>query len=518
MDALVRVALVGTAIVGAGGRTETKTPVDTLLPPLGTAEPERQVLLRAGALAIYRQAGYIPPRALPVIEPHAPETLPECPPQVDALIGQLFSDAHHDLLPQALERLCAAGWRLPSSRLVQALNRTAAEERGALVPVLGERGHWLARFHPSWRWATAAHMQDELSANAETIWQEGTRRERVETLRHLRATRPALARAWLETVWRQEKADMRAELLSSFDAGLSPEDEPFLERALDDRAERVRTAAVSLLMGLPGSQLAARMCARAEQLLVLAEGALDVKLPTAFDQSWLRDGVTETPPTGLGERAWWLTQIVRQVRPSHWTRHFGATPEELLAALVGSKWRMQMAECWTDAAQRFGDRKWAGPLWQFWRAATDKEIKPARVSRAELLGQLFPFLSEEERETYVLARIAEPEIKGEPDLDEVLGLLPAPWSDAVSAAFLAGLRLFVVTLTPQSQTGEPWEDALAAAALALPPRFFSTALEPLPLPEVPAGKRANVPYLRNWLESFAETIRLRQRLQEEIPS
>ncbi len=516
MEPIVTAALVGTAKSRATS-TVTGSPVDALTEALAASDAERGLLLRAGAWAIYRQAGQLTPQAAPSIAPHPPETLAACPPRVAALIESLLTRQHSELLPEALDRLRQAGQRLPYLLLPQALARSDADERAKLLPVLGERGRWLARFNPRWSWAAETLAEGALPENAETLWQEGTRAQRVEILRRLRAVDPAKAREWLEAVWKQEKADVRADLLATFETGLSLEDEPLLVRVLDDRGERVRSAAVPLLERIPTSALSTRMRGRAEAMLVYAGGKLDAKPPTAIDTDWTRDGLPEKPPSSIGERTWWMIQVLIRVPPSHWEQRFSASPEALIAATDGSKWRIQIVETWTDAAERFGERAWAVPLWRFWRAATEKEIKQARGSREGLCGQVAPLLPPAELEAWALDCIADPEAKNEPDLDDVLDMLPTPWSDAIGAAFVAGLRTFAASLTPKSQSGEPWEDVLDTASHALPPSCFAVALEPIPLPEAPEGKRSNVTYLRNAIESFVETIRLRARIREEIP-
>src|SRR5690242_12455287 len=80
-DALVTTALVGTA--HAAPPAQTATPIDTLADGMaawGQLEPERQLLLRAGALAVWRQAGQTAFQVSQASDPHALETLRECPP------------------------------------------------------------------------------------------------------------------------------------------------------------------------------------------------------------------------------------------------------------------------------------------------------------------------------------------------------------------------------------------------------------------------------------------------------
>src|SRR5262249_36316872 len=146
------------------------------------------------------------------------------------------------------------------------------------------------------------------------------------------------------------------------------------------------------LLQLPTSALATRMRERGEAMLFMGDGKLDATPPGAVDSGWARDGLIEKAPSGTGERGFWLGQVLERVPPSHWEQHFGAPPDALLAATASAKWRITMAESWTEAATRFRDTAWASPLWQFWRQASDKEMKLAQNTRGELLRQLVPLL------------------------------------------------------------------------------------------------------------------------------
>ncbi len=89
---------------------------------------------------------------------------------------------------------------------------------------------------------------------------------------------------------------------SHIGTGLSMADEPFLERALDDRDAQVRRRAAELLAGLPDSRLAARLTAAAGSILTLKDGALNPVFPAAVNDALWRDGVTRPlgPADDLG--------------------------------------------------------------------------------------------------------------------------------------------------------------------------------------------------------------------------
>jgi hypothetical protein len=529
IQALVASALVGTERARTAD-TATGTPVDGLTERLSGIDAERALLLRAGAWAIYQQAGQVAERAPATVGPHQPESRPACPPRAVALMEMLFSSGGA-LLPEALERLDQAGWRLPHTLLPQALGRTDATIRARLLPVLGERGRWLAQFNEHWSWAARPRADtgdagDAPPDDAETIWQEGAHEQRVAVLRRLRPVDPATARAWLEGVWRQEKADMRADLVGTLKISLSTDDVPFLEQALNDRNAQVREKAATLLTGIPSSALAVRMRERARSYLIYADGALDAKPPAALDEHWRRDGLPKKAPSGIGERAYWLMVVLRRVPPSWWERHFSATPEALIAATAGSTWRIAVVKAWTDAAVDFEERSWATPLWTVWQAATPKEMEQAQAARDDpyrrialplrddLYRRIARLLSPGEREAQALAVLADPTAKGPPSLGAALAALPMPWSEAVGNAYVAGLRAYAATLTPEVRGGWPWGDTLSGAALALPPSCFAAALEPIKSPE---SGNWYLKYFWGQVGSFANTLRVRAHIREAIP-
>ncbi|MGZ3584877.1 MAG: DUF5691 domain-containing protein, partial [Ktedonobacterales bacterium] len=77
MEQLVATALVGTA-QRPNADTSTGTPLDAVAAALPAGEVERALLLRAGAWAVYTQAGYVGVRECPAVEPALDETKAAC--------------------------------------------------------------------------------------------------------------------------------------------------------------------------------------------------------------------------------------------------------------------------------------------------------------------------------------------------------------------------------------------------------------------------------------------------------
>lgn len=148
--------------------------------------------------------------------------------------------------------------------------RARTDLRAPALALAGARGMWLARLNPDWRFALrggaggAGELPDVTDGAAvERLWQEGLFAERVALLGAVRAHEAAAAPRLLATTWATERAEDRLMFLDSLRAGLSPQDEPFLEAALGDRSRNVRATAAELLSALPGSALAGRMAERA---------------------------------------------------------------------------------------------------------------------------------------------------------------------------------------------------------------------------------------------------------------
>jgi hypothetical protein len=256
-----------------------------------------------------------------------------------------------------------------------------------------------------WSFAIAGDDPDALVAT----WETGTGAARVAALQQLRSLDPARARVMLEASWAQESPTDRAGFVGALAQGLSSADEPFLEQALDDRRKEVRQQASALLARLPTSALVARMTERARRLLTLGKSTvlrrprIDVTLPETADDALVRDGVNPKPPagTGIGERAWWLAQIVGAVPPSTWTTAWSVDASTLLRAAEGHEWREPLVAGWLTATERHRDQAWAQALWESdalarvdlkWGAPSlevvfTTTVSPDRVD-AELLGAI----------------------------------------------------------------------------------------------------------------------------------
>jgi hypothetical protein len=426
------------------------------------------------------------------------------------MLGDMLQGHHEELLPEALRLLARAGLRLPHALLPAALRVRGDELQAAVRRVLGERGVWLARLNEAWGWAAGASPSASIE-QLEATWTDGSAAARRAILARARAVDAERARGWLEAAWSTEKADERAALLSALREGLTGTDEPFLEAQLRDRAAAVREAAQALLGCLIESAFVRRMTERADGMLdfkrsamalVGKRGALDVRPPEKVDDDADRDGLLAKPPQGVGARAFWLNRAVAAVPPCHWTKRFGATAVELVAAARTSDWAGPLCEGWTRAALLQGDREWLGAVWEFWQQS-DEKVAADRVVTT-LLVQILQRLPPPDAAALVEALFAG--TGGRLDVLTALGALGAPWPANLGGRWLEMMRR---ELRQMSAHAHAVVMSLRLAALALPPECFPAALEPLDLPGGEGG-------WERFLGEFTEVLRLRHDLFQEI--
>ncbi|MFL6119139.1 DUF5691 domain-containing protein [Actinophytocola sp.] len=390
--------LLSTALVGTSRRTVDHLTVGT--ETIHADSAEATVLAAAALAAGYRRAGWTPPtwRGTPT-PPAEPDDRPECTSAAAQLLELLLNrgirveGGPEPLAVHWLRSARDAGQRPPYRLIVDLLRfgTANAATRPLVKVVIGPRGAWLAQHNPSWRWAAAVRPQDVVEHFA-----TGTRAERLALLADLRAAEPDFARTLIEDTWADEQAATRASFLDTLHTGLSISDEPFLERALDDRAATVRAVAAALLDRLPESARARRM----------AERARNLELPDEPDESARRDGITDHREPGYGRAASWLIQILAATPLSTW--HTDQIEKAEREVVIG----------WTKAALRQRNQEWLTAL-------------ASHQPSPELIAALTP-----EAATGILDR----QKKLDARFGGLLAAAPGPWPPEFSVAIVNRLR------------------------------------------------------------------------------
>jgi hypothetical protein len=496
-------ALVAAALLGTDRAPFTppaaEGPLGEALARLDPADPPGALLDAAAALVTYREAGRLPPRedSAPS-SPSDPDETPVAPAAACELLAGICEGQHPYLISEWLALAAQRGFRAPAALLPDVLDYGLAEleERPPIVlAVIGERGRWLAAQNPKWRYAAP------LPPDAETVWRTGDRATRLAILRAARRADPGRARAIIEATWDEDRADERAAFIMALAPGLSIDDEPFLESALDDRSASVRTVAAAQLAELPGSRLVARMAARARPLIAFdaGTGTLSVTLPMP-DDALRRDGMTAPPRNWAHDEATWLLQsIVACAPPGMWVTAFETTPSALIEAAQRGERESVLIPAWQRAALRAGDVAWLQAL-----------VEAGLVRRAA--PQLARALDVDARERMALWSLSRLQHAGLPLTGDVFTLdflihCRHPWGAALTRAVLRVLH-------EQGQRGSAPATGTQGAL-----REVAAHFSPMLLPEAEAalyqslGARVD-PAWRRAIEGMIEVLRVRRRLRD----
>ena len=365
-------SLVASALVGSERQPFTLPAAEGPLAEIAEGlrsrnEPESALLHLAAAVSLYIDAGCVPAKIASPLPASDDDATPQCKPESAWFLDQILSDGQHDLVVEWLSAVNDRQKRVPEEMLPTLLAYGAAHAavREEIVCVIGKRGLWLAAQNEDWQYA--------ISAESEDSWHTGQKDERLAYIARLRKSDPARALELVRATWDAEPPETRAAILGAFQVGLSADDEPFLEEGLDDRRKEVRRKSAELLARLPESALCRRMTDRIRHLLQWNPGKsgflgmgrkpqLSVELPKECDKQMARDGIEPKPRQGIGERAWWLMQIVAAVPPSSWCRVWDVSASELINAAMQSEWKAQLLEGWATAARRHHDADLATAL------------------------------------------------------------------------------------------------------------------------------------------------------------
>ncbi|UUN28706.1 DUF5691 domain-containing protein [Streptomyces sp. FIT100] len=521
--------LVTSALLGTDRRTP---PADVLAP--GKEAPV--ALLDAAALhTVRRRAGLRAAPARPLPEPAPHDDRRALPEPARRRLTQLLADRAAptgsggrrgttpdltELLPQWLATANEHGYRAPASTLPALLD--AARARTDLRPLAlrfaGPRGLWLARLNADWKFAlrgapggSALPAADDAEA-VRRLWEEGLFAERVALLGAVRAHDPAAALALLSATWPTERAEDRLMFLDSLRTGLADADEPFLEQALSDRSRNVRATAAELLSALPHSALAARMAARATTCVgpdrTDGTARIAVEAPHECDAAMQRDGVVPTPPSGRGERSWWLGQLVEAAPLSTWPERLGGrTADEIVALPVADGWGEELQAAWCRAAVRQRDPEWSRAL--LGAPAAPPSTGPATSSLAER-AKLLATLPDGERAEWVAAFIS---AHGLSEAFQLLGVCAVPWAGALGRAVVDALDI------ARDGGSYPWSfsGVMGLAERCLDPAEAAHLELLTAIPDEAEGASPGAGGY--WSEAFqrlVSTLRLRATMQTEL--
>lgn len=353
------------ALIGINEPTPIVAPdkVGQYLQQLSTQpiEPALAFSQSVGVWAACRLAGIVPK---PIVRNDLPEVssveaqqafLPNA--TARQLLNTVMSKPNARLQHEACTLLVAKELTLPYDLLPLALD--AGQRNIALRPcilaAIGLYGQWLARFNSQWRYA-ASDIEEHVEEGDERLWNEGNMGQREAYFKHCRIHTPEKARELLATQLKDLPAKERLVFVSLMWINLNQNDEIFLTPLLKDRSREVRQTAAMLLAREPESAFSKQLTDWLEVLIYAKKGFIKTTwhcdAPLQAEPAWADAAIEINMPkhSGMGERAWWLYQLVRLTPLSWWTNHTGMTPFELMRWAQQTNWYTALMRGWVESA------------------------------------------------------------------------------------------------------------------------------------------------------------------------
>jgi hypothetical protein len=508
-DRLLGVATLGTR--RAPLNEATLWPTAALAPAAHEAGTELTLLRAAAAQRLYDVAGT---RSLsqPVSEEHAP--VPVDPARFVSELAamrwlRMIRGEHPTLIQEWSKLALTAGRQLPPQFVPLALEHL--DPADGFGELLGPTGQWLVRMNPDWKIALT------VDAPSHERWVSGTFEERRAELLALRKQDAAQAREWLQETWAKDPPDEREAFLRSFVTGLSLADEAFLESALDDKRKPVRQAAVHLLASLPDSQLSRRQCERLDALISADEkkGLLARKLgrpklkliltlPESIDKATQRDGVDAKAPAHrkIGERAFWLSQIVALAPLSYWTTRFECEPAMFVTAVMETDYAGELLPALCESAARYPEGEWLLALTDGWLATQDAQMRALRIS------ELLQSVPDEVREPVLAVQLSKLDsLRDQYMIVSLLQTMQFTYGPELTRHALTHLR--AIAARPSSQYSQP-RNALDPVGY-----YCDVPTAIALLPAVLEAIEAQSPW-RNAIEQLNDIVEFRAAMRREI--
>jgi len=336
----------------------------TKIQALPTSKEDR-FLKMAFASLLHEEAGSKPL----TVDSHVPECPPESHPVVAGRLAALLQSAlkdQNDVLFAFLVFRVGQRNEVVQPQLVSTLLDKALEtkyDKQKLIDICGATGQWLCNLNPRWKVLREAQIEDE------NVWETGSTEARKAFLSALRKTDPNAATALLETTFAQENAGNRLAFLQLLSEGLSISDEPFLQKLVTDKSQKVREIAMWMLRQIQGSAvnhnhlewLLRMLQVRDEKhLLVMKKKKIVIAEDVMPDESIFKTGIEKvSTEKGVQDHVFIAGQLLSAIDPVTLARQLNVSDQELIALLLDHPAAKALVPFITSAAVQFRNKAWA---------------------------------------------------------------------------------------------------------------------------------------------------------------
>jgi hypothetical protein len=225
----------------------------------------------------------------------------------------------------------------------------------------------------------------------------------------------------------------------------------------------------------------------------MRQARIVITLPEECDAELSRNGIEAKPPRNetIGEKAWWLLQMLSMVPPSFWSQTWNKSADELLEIAADGDWRELLHGGWITATMRHRQAEWA-------------ELLLKRYPQRMLLLEA---IEPNKREPFIQALIQSQLRDG---MAMAIGYRH-PWSQALTHLVLSNLRQYYLT-----DQGTPFYSQLRQDFLEI-----GQQMHPESLPDaerILKGKEDDNSAWERAVQSLLQLLEFRQQMIEELIS
>ncbi|MBO9612868.1 MAG: hypothetical protein J7619_09250 [Dyadobacter sp.] len=342
------------------GAPEIYTKIDAL-----PTSKEDRFLKMAFVSLLYEEAG-----AKPLV---IDSQLPECPPepqaivtsQLAALVQSAIADQNEVLFAFLVFRIAQRN-EVIQAQLVPGILDKALEkkyDKQKLIRICGKTGEWLCGLNPRWKVLRDGTTEDE------NVWDIGSIESRKGFLSALRKKDPGAAIILLESTFTQENANNRLAFLQLLHDGLSLSDEPFLQKLITDKSQKVREVAIGLLRQIQGSAInryhlecLRRMIEVREErhLLVTKKKKLVIAEDVTFEENIFKTGIEKvSAEKGVQDHVFIAGQLLSLADPVELSNMLNISEQSLITLFLDHPAAKVLLPFLTSSAIRFKCKSWA---------------------------------------------------------------------------------------------------------------------------------------------------------------
>ncbi len=434
-------------------------------PGLSDEEEPGAVLLKAMVFSgIRERAGK---KCIPLAEYSRPKHSPPAT-ELSSMAALFLESILEDRFSKALKemlQLCKAHQKTLPTYLIPELMLLVEDQTLAFSDIdllLSDSASALLGMHPDWKkYAECAHPSDWLSTDPA---------KRIGYIAFLRKIHPEEAIRILQPSWEQEPYRLKLSFLKSFRAGLSLNDEHFLEKCLDDPQKNIRKKAAALLALLPDSTLSVQLFEyMASFLEETNDERLIVHLPQQAEPYWLHLGLQNKKTTApyQSKSATLLGSLIEYLHPSYWSTFLNAPPKTCLEKIEQTPLSDILLHGLVSAVLLHQEQEWADAMAD--RLFSEKKRRPAVY--VEVLEKISPetfnqlltrqlknqaFLIEEDSLAYSLIQLSD-----------------HPWADELAKAVILPFQQWLSTARSAQWQVWHYKKILEIASYRINPNLLS---------------------------------------------